>query len=150
MLWPNATRRKIMAMLVEGNIPKKKSERSLVSPCSTTIYKCCSRQVWSNKGRCYSSNRIWKELHGDQGREAYRGQEGPFRDRPCRSNRPAAIALHRRCIQISHHRSAGAGFGGALKLLEPLFPGPGTSERIGALIIQKGNVLITLYSNRQT
>jgi ArsR family metal-binding transcriptional regulator len=36
---------------------------------------------------------------------------------------------------------------GALKLLEPLFPRARYSERIGALIIQKGNVLITLYSN---
>jgi ArsR family metal-binding transcriptional regulator len=36
--------------------------------------------------------------------------------------------------------------GGALKLLEPLFPRARYSERIGALIIQKGNVLITLYS----
>jgi len=36
--------------------------------------------------------------------------------------------------------------GGALKLLEPLFPRGRYSERIGALIIQKGNVLITLYS----
>lgn len=36
--------------------------------------------------------------------------------------------------------------GGALKLLEPLFARARYSERIGALIIQKGNVLITLYS----
>ncbi len=36
--------------------------------------------------------------------------------------------------------------GGALQLLEPLFPRARYSERIGALIIQKGNVLITLYS----
>ncbi|MDD4651542.1 MAG: (Fe-S)-binding protein [Methanothrix sp.] len=37
--------------------------------------------------------------------------------------------------------------GGSLKLLEPLFARARYSERIGALIIQKGNVLITLYSN---
>jgi len=36
--------------------------------------------------------------------------------------------------------------GGALKLLEPLFPRARYSEKIGALIIQKGNVLITVYS----
>jgi ArsR family metal-binding transcriptional regulator len=36
--------------------------------------------------------------------------------------------------------------GGALKLLEPLFPRARYSEKIGALIIQKGNILITLYS----
>jgi ArsR family metal-binding transcriptional regulator len=36
--------------------------------------------------------------------------------------------------------------GGALKLLEPLFPRVRYSERIGALIIQRGNILITLYS----
>ena len=36
--------------------------------------------------------------------------------------------------------------GGALKLLEPLFPRARYSEKIGALIIQKGNVLITIYS----
>jgi len=36
--------------------------------------------------------------------------------------------------------------GGALKLLEPLFPRARYSERIGALIIQKGNILITIYS----
>lgn len=35
---------------------------------------------------------------------------------------------------------------GALKLLEPLFPRARYSEKIGALIIQKGNILITLYS----
>lgn len=36
--------------------------------------------------------------------------------------------------------------GGSLRLLEPLFPRARYSERIGALIIQKGNMLITLYS----
>jgi ArsR family metal-binding transcriptional regulator len=36
--------------------------------------------------------------------------------------------------------------GGALKLLEPLFPRARYSEKIGALIIQKGNILITIYS----
>jgi len=36
--------------------------------------------------------------------------------------------------------------GGALKLLEPLFPRARYSEKIGALIIQRGNILITLYS----
>ncbi len=35
---------------------------------------------------------------------------------------------------------------GALKLLEPLFPRARYSDRIGALIIQKGNILITIYS----
>jgi ArsR family metal-binding transcriptional regulator len=35
--------------------------------------------------------------------------------------------------------------GGALKLLEPLFPRARYSEKIGALIIQKGNMLITIY-----
>ena len=36
--------------------------------------------------------------------------------------------------------------GGSLKLLEPIFPRARYSEKIGALIIQKGNALITLYS----
>ena len=36
--------------------------------------------------------------------------------------------------------------GGALKLLEPLFPRARYSEKIGALIIQKGNIMITAYS----
>ena len=36
--------------------------------------------------------------------------------------------------------------GGALKLLEPLFPRSTYSEKIGALIIQKGTMLITIYS----
>jgi len=36
--------------------------------------------------------------------------------------------------------------GGALKLLEPLFPRARYSDKIGALIIQKGNILITIYS----
>ena len=36
--------------------------------------------------------------------------------------------------------------GGALKILEPLFPRARYSEKIGALIIQKGNILITAYS----
>ena len=36
--------------------------------------------------------------------------------------------------------------GGALKLLEPLFPRARYSEKIGALIIQRGNILITAYS----
>lgn len=35
--------------------------------------------------------------------------------------------------------------GGALKVLEPLFPRGRYSERIGALIIQRGDVLITIY-----
>ena len=36
--------------------------------------------------------------------------------------------------------------GGALKLLEPLFPRARYSDKIGALIIQRGNILITIYS----
>ncbi|MCX8207366.1 MAG: helix-turn-helix domain-containing protein [Methanothrix sp.] len=40
----------------------------------------------------------------------------------------------------------GPPLGGALKALEPLFPRGRYSERIGALIIQKGTVLITIYS----
>jgi len=36
--------------------------------------------------------------------------------------------------------------GGALKLLEPLFPRARYSDKIGALIIQKGNILITIYA----
>jgi len=36
--------------------------------------------------------------------------------------------------------------GGALKLLEPIFPRARYSDKIGALIIQKGNMLITIYS----
>jgi ArsR family metal-binding transcriptional regulator len=36
--------------------------------------------------------------------------------------------------------------GGALKLLEPLFPRARYSEKIGALIIQRGTILITIYS----
>jgi len=36
--------------------------------------------------------------------------------------------------------------GGAIKLLEPLFPRARYSEKIQALIIQKGNILITIYS----
>jgi len=36
--------------------------------------------------------------------------------------------------------------GGALKLLEPLFPRARYSEKIGALIIQRGTMLITIYS----
>jgi len=37
--------------------------------------------------------------------------------------------------------------GGALKLLEPLFPRGRYSQSIGSLIIQKGTVLITLYDS---
>jgi len=37
--------------------------------------------------------------------------------------------------------------GGALKLLEPLFPRARYSEKIGALIIQRGTILITIYSS---
>ncbi len=36
--------------------------------------------------------------------------------------------------------------GGSLKLLAPLFPRSTYSEKLGALIIQKGNMLITAYS----
>ena len=36
--------------------------------------------------------------------------------------------------------------GGALKLLEPLFPRARYSDKIGALIIQKNNIMITAYS----
>ncbi|WP_135389037.1 helix-turn-helix domain-containing protein [Methanolobus halotolerans] len=36
--------------------------------------------------------------------------------------------------------------GGALKLLEPLFPRARYSEKLGVLIIQKGNIMTTAYS----
>ncbi|MDM7934291.1 MAG: (Fe-S)-binding protein, partial [Methanothrix sp.] len=37
--------------------------------------------------------------------------------------------------------------GGALRLIEPLFPRARYSERIGALIIQRGSAIITLYAS---
>jgi ArsR family metal-binding transcriptional regulator len=144
----NATRRKIMAMLVESN--RTKEEVGNVIGQSMLDYHL---QMLEQAGLIYLKEdavdltefgKNFMETKTEKPEQARKDLSGTALLQitevrqllPCIADASKFRIIARLEPQL----------GGALKLLEPLFPRARYSERIGALIIQKGNVLITLYS----
>jgi ArsR family metal-binding transcriptional regulator len=143
----NATRRKIMAMLVEKD--RTRDEIETVAGGSMLDYHL---QMLEQAGLAeMKEDRIVLTDFGKNFMESK--AEKPAEAKNLAGTRPLQVVELRQllpCIADSTKFRIIARFepplGGALKLLEPLFPRARYSEKIGALIIQKGNILITIYA----
>lgn len=144
----NATRRKIMSMLIEGN--RTKEEIGTVVGQSMLDYHLQMLQqaglvdIKEDAIVLTEFGKNFMETKAEKPTEVRKDLSGtaPLQITQIRQLLPCiADASKFRIIARLEPN-----LGGALKLLEPLFPRARYSERIEALIIQKGNVLITLYS----
>jgi ArsR family metal-binding transcriptional regulator len=145
----NATRRKIMAMLVEKERTKEEIENAagaamldyhlqmLQQAGLAEIKK--SMFTLTDFGKNFMETKSAEKLA-----ESIKDLSGtkPLQIMEIRQLLPC-IADESKFRIIARLKPA---LGGALKLMEPLFPRARYSEKIGALIIQSGNILITLYS----
>jgi ArsR family metal-binding transcriptional regulator len=143
----NATRRKIMAMLVEGDRTMEEISKSVPSMLDYHLQMLQQAglieikdvlMVLTDFGKNFMETKtvkpaeVKKDLAGTK----------PLEVSELRQLLPC-IADSTKFRIIARFEPA---LEGALKLLEPLFPRARYSEKIGALIIQKGNILITIYS----
>jgi ArsR family metal-binding transcriptional regulator len=144
----NATRRKIMAMLVESD--RTKEELAKVAGASMLDYHLHMLQqaglanINENTFSLTDFGKNFMESKAEKPAEAKKDLAGtkPLDVTEIRQLLPC-IADTSKFRIIARMEPP---LGGALKLLEPLFPRARYSEKIGALIIQKGNILITVYS----
>jgi len=144
----NATRRKIMAMLIENNSTKEEISKSVGQSMLDYHLQMLQQAglieikedavVLTDFGKNFMQTKAEKPV------EVKKDLAG---------TKPLEVVELRQllpCIADSTKFRIIARFepplSGALKLLEPLFPRARYSEKIGALIIQKGNILITIYS----
>jgi ArsR family metal-binding transcriptional regulator len=143
----NATRRKIMAMLVEKE--RTRDEIEQVAGSSMLDYHL---QMLEQAG--LAETKEGRILLTDFGKNFMESKaEKPAEAKNLAGTRPLQVVELRQllpCIADASKFRIIARFepplGGALKLLEPLFPRARYSDKIGALIIQKGNILITIYA----
>jgi len=144
----NATRRKIMAMLVEKERTREDIEQAAGGSMLDYHLQMLQQAGLADmkEGRIILTDfgKNFMETKSENAAEAKKDLAG---------TRPVEVVQLRQllpCIADSTKFRIIARFepplGGALKLLEPLFPRARYSEKIGALIIQKGNILITIYS----
>ncbi len=144
----NVTRRKIMVMLVEGD--RKREDIEKAAGASMLDYHLQMLQqagLVSIKDEIVSLTDFGKnfmESKTEKPAEAKWDLAG---------TKPIEIAEVRQLLPCIADKTkfriisrVEPPLGGALKLLEPLFPRARYSEKIGALIIQRGNILITAYS----
>ncbi|HOE45832.1 (Fe-S)-binding protein [Methanothrix soehngenii] len=144
----NATRRKIMAMLVE----KERTNEEIEQAVGGTMLDYHLQMLKQAGLADMREDRVvitdfgtnFMETKSEKPAEAKKSLAG---------TRPLQVVDLRQllpCIADSSKFRIIARFEppleGALKLLGPLFPRARYSDRIGALIIQKGNTLITIYS----
>jgi len=144
----NAARRKIMAMLVEKERTRVEVEQAAGGAMLDYHLQMLQQAGLADmkEGRIFLTDfgKNFMETKEEKPAEAKKDLAG---------TRPLEVVQLRQllpCIADSTRFRIIALFepplGGALKLLEPLFPRARYSDKIGALIIQKGNILITIYS----
>jgi ArsR family metal-binding transcriptional regulator len=144
----NATRRKIMAMLVEGRRTPDEIAKS-VGPNMLDYHLQMLQQAGLAEAKegaveITEFGKNFMESKSEKPSEVKKDLSGTG---------PIEIAEVKQllpCIADSSKfriiARVAPPLGGALKLLEPLFPRARYSDKIGALIIQKGSVLTTIYS----
>ncbi len=143
----NATRRKIMAMLVE-----KERTREEVETAAGGSMLDYHLQMLQQAG--LAETKEGRIVLTDFGKNFMESKgEKPAEAKDLAGTKPLQVVELRQllpCIADASKFRIIARFepplGGALKLLEPLFPRARYSDKIGALIIQKGNILITIYA----
>jgi len=144
----NATRRKIMAMLVEKERTRDEVETaaggSMLEYHLQMLEQAGLAEMKEGRIILTDFGKNFMESKAEKPAEATKDLAG---------TKPLQVVELRQllpCIADSSKFRIIARFepplGGALKLLEPLFPRARYSDRIGALIIQKGNILITIYA----
>ncbi len=144
----NATRRKIMAALVEKDRTREEVEQaaggSMLDYHLQMLQQAGLIEIKEDAVVLTDFGKNFMETKVDKPAEVKKDLAG---------TKPLEVVELRQllpCIADSTKFRIIARFepplGGALNLLEPLFPRARYSEKIGALIIQKGNVLITIYS----
>ncbi|VVB72929.1 Acetyl-CoA decarbonylase/synthase complex subunit gamma 1 [uncultured archaeon] len=144
----NATRRKIMAMLVESGQTQEEVSKS-VGPSMLDYHLQLLAQanlievkdgniVLTDFGKNFMESKAEKPT---ETRKSL-AETKPIEITEVRQLLPciADVTKFRIIARVSPP------IGSPLKLLEPLFPRARYSEKIGALIIQKGNILITIYA----
>jgi ArsR family metal-binding transcriptional regulator len=144
----NATRRKIMAMLVEKDRAREEIEMaagaSMLDYHLQMLQQAGLADIKEGQILLTDFGKNFMETKAEKPAEAKKDLAG---------TRPLEVVEVRQllpCIADSSKFRIIARLepplGGALKLIEPLFTRARYSERIAALIIQKGNILITIYS----
>ncbi len=133
----NATRRKIMAMLVEKERTKEEIEQAvggtMLDYHLQMLKQAGLADTRGDRVLITDFGKNFMETKSDKPAETKKDLAG---------TRPLQVVELRQLI-IARFEPP---LEGALKLLEPLFPRARYSDRIGALIIQRGNILITIYS----
>jgi ArsR family metal-binding transcriptional regulator len=144
----NATRRKIMALLVEGN--RTQEETAKYASASMLDYHLQMLQqagLIEIKDGSLALTDFGKNFMETKAEKAVEVRKDLSETKPIEI---AEVKQLLPCIADSTKfriiARASPPLGGSLKLLEPLFPRARYSEKIGALIIQRGNILITIYS----
>ena len=142
----NATRRKIMAMLVEKERTRDEVETaaggSMLDYHLQMLQQAGLAEITEGRIILTDFGKNFMEIKGEKPAEA----------KDLAGTKPLQVVELRQllpCIADASKFRTIARFepplGGALKLLEPLSPRARYSDKIGALIIQKGNILITIY-----
>ncbi len=144
----NATRRKIMAMLVEKDRAREEIEKaagaSMLDYHLQMLQQAGLADMKEGRVLLTDFGKNFMETKAEKPAEVKKELAGtkPLEVVEVRQLLPC-IADSSKFRIIARLEPA---LGGALKLLEPLFPRARYSEKIAALIIQKGNILITIYS----
>jgi ArsR family metal-binding transcriptional regulator len=145
----NATRRKIMAMLVENHRKKKEIEKAV----GATMLDYHLQMLQQAGLVDLREDTVVLTDFGNNFMESKSEKPSEIK-KDLAGTKPIEIAEIRQllpCIADKTRFRIIAKFSppleGALKLLEPLFPRARYSEKISSLIIQRGTILITIYSS---
>lgn len=144
----NATRRKIMAKLVESSTTKEEIAKivgaSMLDYHLQMLQQAGLADINEDTVSLTEFGRNFMESKAEKPTEAKKDLGGtkPLEVTEIRQLLPC-IADTSKFRIIARMEPP---LGGALKLLEPLFTRARYSDKIGALIIQKGTILITIYS----
>lgn len=144
----NATRRKIMAMLVEGDRKREEIEKaagaSMLDYHLQMLQQAGLAELKDGTVNITDYGKNFMESKAEKPKDVRKDLAG---------TKPIEIAEVRQLLPCIADKTkfriiarVEPPLGGALKLMEPLFPRARYSEKIGALIIQRGNILITAYS----
>ncbi len=144
----NATRRKIMAMLVESNRSREEIEKAAgASMLDYHLQMMQQAGLIEQKDGTVTITEFGKNFMQSKTEKPVEVKKDLAGTKPIEITEIMQLLP---CIadttKLRIIARVSPPLGGALKLLEPLFPRARYSDKIGALIIQKNNIMITAYS----
>ncbi|MHC1689191.1 MAG: (Fe-S)-binding protein [Methanothrix sp.] len=144
----NATRRKIMAMLVESNRSREEIEKAAgASMLDYHLQMMQQAGLIEQKDGTVTITEFGKNFMQSKTEKPVEVKKDLAGTKPIEITEIMQLLP---CIADTTKfriiARVSPPLGGALKLLEPLFPRARYSDKIGALIIQKNNIMITAYS----